>query len=254
MAAVLLLVAWLWYTPAGLLGKGDAIGYAICHRIDARSFHLGDRQVPVCARCTGQYLGAMLSLSYLALRRPRRIRRPNWAIIGILLVFVAFYAVDGVNSYLHLLPGLDRFYLYEPSNSLRLATGTALGLGIGIMLFPAFNQTIWKRQKPLPVLDGFLDFGVLLLLGVIVNLLVLSENPLILYPLALISAGGVFVILTMVYSMVVVMVFKVENIFEYRLGLIYPLVAGFIIALAQIAALDYIRFVLTGTWNGFHLG
>ena len=38
----LLFIGWLANTPAGLLGKADAIGYAVCHRIDVRSFLLGD--------------------------------------------------------------------------------------------------------------------------------------------------------------------------------------------------------------------
>ena len=29
----ILLVVWLILTPPGLLGKADAIGYAVCHRI-----------------------------------------------------------------------------------------------------------------------------------------------------------------------------------------------------------------------------
>ena len=36
--AVIVTVVWLSYTPPGLLGKADAIGYAVCHRISARSF------------------------------------------------------------------------------------------------------------------------------------------------------------------------------------------------------------------------
>ncbi len=64
IAVGLLLVGWLWNTPAGLLGKADALGYAVCHRIDVRSFHLGERQLPLCARCTGMYLGAMLGLVF----------------------------------------------------------------------------------------------------------------------------------------------------------------------------------------------
>ena len=60
-----LLIVWWSHTPDGLLGKADAIGYAVCHRIDVRSFHLGDRQIPVCARCTGQYLGAVAGLLFL---------------------------------------------------------------------------------------------------------------------------------------------------------------------------------------------
>ena len=50
--AALAFVSWLLNTPEGVLGKADAIGYAICHRIDGRSFHLGNRQFPLCARCT----------------------------------------------------------------------------------------------------------------------------------------------------------------------------------------------------------
>ena len=45
--------AWLLGTPPGILGKADAIGYAICHRILTRSFHVHDRALPLCARCTG---------------------------------------------------------------------------------------------------------------------------------------------------------------------------------------------------------
>jgi hypothetical protein len=52
IAFIAVLLAGLWATPPGLLGKADAIGYAVCHRIDLRSFHLGDRQLPLCARCT----------------------------------------------------------------------------------------------------------------------------------------------------------------------------------------------------------
>ena len=44
IAAILVFAAWFSFTPPGLLGKADAVGYAICHRIDERSFQLGDRK------------------------------------------------------------------------------------------------------------------------------------------------------------------------------------------------------------------
>jgi uncharacterized membrane protein len=253
-AALVLVALWMGYTPAGLLGKADAVGYAVCHRIDARSFHLGDRQVPVCARCIGQYLGAMLSLGTLFLRRPRRTGNPTWPILGVLILFALAYAVDGLNSYLHLIPNLSRFYLYEPSNPTRLLTGTGLGIGMGVMLFTAFNQTMWKVRDRRPVLSGFRDLAFLMVLAILVDFLVLTENPLILYPLALVSATGVVVLLMLVYTMVVVMVFKQENRMAGWRDLVYPLMAGFIIGLSQVAVLDLVRFLLTGTWSGFHFG
>jgi len=87
-----------------------------------------------------------------------------------------------------------------------------------------------------------------------IDFLVLTENPIVLYPLALISAAGVLVLLTIVYTMVWVMLTKKENQFtEFRQ--LWPLIsAGFATALLQIAALDYFRYLFTGTWDGFHFG
>ena len=55
----------------------------------------------------------------------------------------------------------------------------------------------------------------------------------------------------MIYSMVILMVLGLENHIEQPSQLIYPLIAGFLVALVQIAILDYIRHLMTGTWGGF---
>ena len=70
-AAVLVFLGFLMVAPPGLLGKADALGYAVCHRIDARSFHIGTRQLPLCARCSGMYLGALLGLVFLSADLPQ---------------------------------------------------------------------------------------------------------------------------------------------------------------------------------------
>jgi uncharacterized membrane protein len=38
-----------------------AIGRVVCHQLPARSFHLWGASLPVCARCTGLYLGAAVT-------------------------------------------------------------------------------------------------------------------------------------------------------------------------------------------------
>jgi hypothetical protein len=43
-----------------------AIGSVVCHQLPARSFHLWGRQLPVCARCTGIYVGAALAVAVFA--------------------------------------------------------------------------------------------------------------------------------------------------------------------------------------------
>jgi uncharacterized membrane protein len=247
----LLLAGWLVNTPGGLLGKADAVAYAVCHRIEVRSFYIGDRQLPLCARCTGMYLGAMLGLAYQAITGRKRAGAPPWKLIVILCALGVAFAVDGLNSFIHFFPGAPS--LYEPNNTLRLLTGSGMGLAISAALFPAFNQTVWMDYDPSPALSGWRSLGGMLILAILIDLAVLSGNPLALYPLALVSASGVIVLLTMVYSMVWLIVFRAENCFLQVSQMRIPLVSGFGVALLQIALLDFVRFLLTGTWSGFHL-
>ena len=252
LVVAILLVGWLINTPPGLLGKADAIGYAVCHQIDLRSFHLGNRRFPLCARCSGMYLGAMLGLLYQTIVSHRRGGMPSWR-IGLALGFLVLaFGGDGLNSYLHLFPGAPG--LYEPQNWLRLLTGSGMGIVIAVVLYPSFNQTIWKDWDHRPAIGSWQVLGGLFLLTLLLDAVVLTENPIILYPLALIGAGGVLVILSMVYSMILVITFKVENHFQSVFQVILPLTSGFGIGLLQIVLIDLLRFWLTGTWDGFHLG
>jgi uncharacterized membrane protein len=54
-----------WYTAALLI---YGMGSAICHQLASRSFALWAAQMPVCARCTGIYVGAALVSAFVALR------------------------------------------------------------------------------------------------------------------------------------------------------------------------------------------
>jgi hypothetical protein len=94
----------------------------------------------------------------------------------------------------------------------------------------------------------------LLLSVLLLDLVVLTENPLLLYPLALASAAGVLVLLSMIYCMVCLMLLRAENRITQVRQLLLPLAGGFGIALLQIALLDLARYWLTGTWDGFHFG
>ena len=252
LLAIGVLLVWLAYTPAGLLGKADAVGYAVCHRIDLRSFHLGERTLPLCSRCTGMYLGSTLAFAYLWLRgRGRAGEFPHRGLLVVLGMLGAAFAVDGVNSYLAFFPGGPP--LYAPSNTLRLLTGMGLGLAMGSLVLPGFNQAVWKTWRKERSLESPLDLGLLVVAALGVVLLVLTENPLVLYPLAILSSLGVVILLTCVYTMLVLLLTGRENHVESWRQLVVPALAGFTLALLQIAALDVIRYALTGTWNGFAL-
>jgi len=250
-SAVFALVAgsWLALTPPGLLGKADAIGYAVCHRIDLRSFHIGDRPLPLCARCTGIYLGALFGMAALAMLSGSRAGElPRRPVLVVSLSFIGLMGLDGANSYLALL-GLP--HLYEPQNWLRLLTGTFNGLALGVLLYPVFNQTLWRDWQPRPVLAGWRDLGVLVGVGLIIVALVLTENDAVLYPLALLSALGVVALLTMLYTIAVLVVIHHESCATGWRAAALPVFVGLTLALTQIAVIDAGRFWLFGTWSGF---
>ena len=259
IALVLILGGWLFNTPPGLLGKLNAVGYAVCHQIPERSFPLGEGHTPLCARCSGMYIGAVIGLVYQSLTAWKKNAMPHWSVITILALFVVAFGVDGLNSYLYLVKGVyagafDNIpSLYIPNNTLRILTGSGMGLGMAVALFPAFNATVWADAKEERALPGLKPLGILVAIILLADLLVLTEHPLAVYPAAFLSILGVLLLLTMVYTMVWVMLMKQENAYTRLSQMWLPLLAGFTIAMLQTAGIDFLRFWATGTWESFPL-
>jgi uncharacterized membrane protein len=251
-AAGLLLVGWLLYAPPGILGKADALGYAVCHRISERSFHIIERPMPLCARCSGMYLGALVGLIFQGMLSWRKASGPPWKLVPFFAFLFLAFALDGFNSFLHLME--INLFVYEPDNLYRLITGTGMGLVIAVAVFPAFNQSVWADAIPKPAVGSWAAFGGLLVVGAVIVLLILSENPIILYPLALASALTVLLLLTMIYSIVWVVLLRKENSYQKLRQMTIPIALGFTTALLQIFVFNLVRFMLTGTWDGFIIG
>jgi uncharacterized membrane protein len=253
LALLILILAGLLYSPPGLLGKADAIGYAVCHRIDLRSLHLGDRQLPLCARCTGTFLGTIVgALLLIAFGRGRSAVWPRRGILIVLALTVVPWGLDGVNSYASLFPGLP--HVYEPQNWLRLTTGTLLGMAMAAVFLPAVNQSLWKSPSSEPVIRSVRELVLYFLPAPLLIVLALTENPIILYPLAILSTVGILFLLTGVYTALLLMVLRREGLAETWSDAWPALAAGLALGLLQIYAIDIVRFHLTHTWGGFSLG
>ena len=243
------LTAWLYFSPPGLLGKADAIGYAVCHRISVRSFFLGERPLPLCARCSGMYLGALMMMVYQS-RFKRKGGFPPRKILIVLGIFLVLFGVDGVNSYVHLMPNFPG--LYEPNNLFRLLTGTGMGMGMGALVIPVFHQSIWQAWDPSPAISGWRALFLAGLFSFATSLSLLSGNVLLLYPLALLSSATVLLILGLIYTIVWVMIFKKDNSFNQLSEVTGYLALGYGTAILQILVIDILRLLVTGNWNGFN--
>ncbi len=248
--AVLLTSVWLALTPEGLLGKAHAVGYAVCHQINERSFQIFGQSMPLCARCSGMFTGAMLGLVYQIAQGRKGKMPPLWVMVLLGLMALA-WVLDGTNSFTMLIPGIGS--VYETRNWTRLVTGTGMGLALSAILLPSFVQTVFVHWEEESALGNWKQVLGLLAGAAILDVLILEEIPWILYPIALISSAGVLVLLTMVYTMVLVMLTKKDNTFVKLTFLINHLIGGYIIALVQIGVIDILRYLWTGTWAGFVL-
>jgi uncharacterized membrane protein len=208
------------------------------------------RQLPLCARCTGIYLGIVLSFLVLFLAgRGRRVNMPKSSILFAMLGLVAIMGIDGLNSYTNFFPNFP--HVYEPQNWLRLVTGMGAGLAMGILVFPALAQTLWQDQEYKPILNNFAELMLLLCVAFITILLVLSNDPTILYVLAFVSAGGVLLILTAINVVMLLTLLKRDGRAVKLRDTAVPLSIAFIIAIAQVSFVTLIRLNLIGTTTGF---
>lgn len=244
-----LFLIWVIFTPDGLLGKAGAVGYAVCHKISSRSFVIGDKPFPLCARCSGMYLGALLGLIYQSILSWKSGLLPPRRVTIVFGVFVLIFAIDGMNSFLSLVP-FD-LALYPPKNLFRVISGTGMGIVIAAAIYPVFQQTVWIDWVKKPAIPGIKSlFG---LIGILFVLIVgiYKGSFLILYPLAIISSAGVLILLTVIYTVLWIILLKSENRYNSLNELTLPLTAGFGTAILQVIVFTLIRYTLTGTWNGF---
>jgi uncharacterized membrane protein len=249
-ALLVLLTGWLLETPSGFNGKLAAVGFAVCHQIASHTLEIGGKLLPLCARCTGMYIGTLMALAFLANGKKHSLR-PSLPKIILLAVLFLVFVVDGTNSMLstffHVAP------LYPPSNLVRLGTGLAMGMILANILLPLWNQTLWIESDPKPVLASWKQVALLLLAETAVGVLIWLDVPILYYPVAILSISGIFVILGMVYSLLWSIILNKENTLEkFGDGWTFYLM-GVISALVQVGLMDLIRVSLVGSWSGFQL-
>ena len=233
-----------------LLDGADWSSYALCHRITERSFTINGRQFPLCARCSGMYLGVALMLVAAGLSgRMRRANLPSFKLLLVLLGFIALMGIDGINSYSHFFPQAP--HLYEPKNWLRLATGMGTGVAMGLILLPALAQSLWRRPQYQPIIDSGRELVALLILALVTILLLLSNQSTLLYVLAVMSVAGLLFIVTALNTVILLVLFRRDGRATTWRQTLLPLLLGFLIALVELSVISSLRFNLTGTMTGF---
>ena len=97
------------------------ISKSICHRKPERSFKCNGKYFPLCARCTGFYLGILVSLPIIFVFL-KYLSEIDLFVLGIILLISMF--IDGTTQF---------FKIRESNNILRFITGLVGGFGVTIL-------------------------------------------------------------------------------------------------------------------------
>ncbi len=173
----------------------ESIGYAVCHQIPERSLFIDGKQLPVCARDTGLYIGSLLSLLFIVItKRRRRNAIPAMYISFSFVFFMLLLAIDGLTSYLG---------IRETTNGIRLATGLLVGIGLPFFMYPLAVDNIRQPDGEKSVLKKWYELGILMLVVAASFLLVYRYNNGLFYAISVLIIAG---ILTLHYLMIVTLV------------------------------------------------
>lgn len=120
-------MACSWAIASGASLRWRALFRPLCHGLVERSLPLWSVPMPICARCTGIYVGMLIGL--LAFLVLPRVQEKTMRIVS--MVAVTPLALDGFTQL---------FGLRESTNPLRIATGLVAGLCFGLWVLCAVQR------------------------------------------------------------------------------------------------------------------
>ena len=223
--------------------KVQAILHGLCAQRFSHSFLLGGQVLPFDARMTGIYGGFLVAFCYLAANGRFRawgdLSRP---VLVVLATFVGVLAIDGTNSTLR---DFGVWYLYEPDNRLRLATGLLTGIALATLLCYLLATTVWRNGDwTVATVRGLPEVGLLVLLQGPLAAAVLSGMGVLFIPVSLwlvAAAAAVFVAMALA---LLTMIRRRDHAYRSFADLQAPLAASLVLALAAMGTLAGLRYAL----------
>ncbi|MDQ3692392.1 MAG: DUF2085 domain-containing protein [Chloroflexota bacterium] len=223
--------------------KVYALLHGLCAQRFSHSFLLGGQALPFDARMTGIYGGFLVAFCYLAangrLRAWGDLSRP---VIIVLATFVGVLAIDGSNSTLR---DFGLWYLYEPDNRVRLATGLLTGIALATLLCYLLANTVWRNGDwTVATVRGLPEVGLLVLLQVPLAAAVLSGMGVLFIPVSLwLVAAAVAVFVAMAFALLT-MSRRRDHAYRSFAEMQAPLAASLVLALVAMGTLAGVRYAL----------
>jgi len=214
----------------------------ICAQVLTHSFSPGGEHLPLCARNTGIYLGLMVTfISIYARGKGRAQRLPPLSIIILCTCGFLALAIDGLNS---LALDLHMAHLYQPNNFLRLGTGLITGTGLVLLALPILNQLFWCESNEQHIVASWKESGLLAAVLLCCFIAVISQQALVLYPIALLSTLGLLTALSSVNLIFIISFSKRSETLQYSYQLLAFFSLALICAIGEMLLLAQLKFSL----------
>lgn len=114
------------------------IGSLVCHQRSERTLWVGGQYLPVCARCTGGYIGFLLGYALLPFFRRNRAKGPPNLYVSLAMTLPLLLDSFG-----------QLFGLWVSTNDVRLITGLLFGSALSPLLVYALTLSPLKGKVPL---------------------------------------------------------------------------------------------------------
>lgn len=134
----------------------DQVGFAVCHQLPERTLGFGGRQLPVCARDTGLFLGLAVCFAILLIAyRTGSVAYPSVVKTALIACFIVPMLLDVFTVSVG---------LRSTGNEIRLVTGCFAGTGIAALVYPLVAKAFFREEKKAKM---FRQWWSLILLAVI---------------------------------------------------------------------------------------
>lgn len=216
----------------------------ICHQLPEHSLFWGGQQVPLCARCTGTYLGALLGFVHVWRKgRIRASKLPPTKLLIIAVMAGILWVVDGLNSYYQFLTGDTG--LYPPNSALRILTGMGMGLSLSFVVIPTFNLIAWRDADEQRAINSPRELGTLALQAATLAIVLQSGLAILYWPLFIAETLSVLFMLTVVNGAMVIIFLQRTNQAARWSQITLPLALGLALTLLEVGGIAWVRVWLT---------
>jgi uncharacterized membrane protein len=217
----------------------EFVGYGVCHQRFNLSYNYMQVYMPVCSRCTGIYIGIILSAALVLLfERKIRTQLPGQKIIiATVILFAAMAAESGLSS-LKIIPSY---------NIARFLTGYCVGWFLPLLILPLLNSVVFAPGICLQeqYLKKSWHFAIWIFSGPALGFifLVTYRQIMLFWSIAAVT-GLVLFVAALILILVFAISLRLRNTVQKPSGFVYFLLMAIAISLAFISLSSYMKSIL----------